>query len=158
MRHHYLITTRSCCEVVPVHLFCCCLFLRQSNRISGFCWSLTSVRVWSVLIKSKKHRLWLVSLNVSGIDGRFRKGWNHVGRSGSCGALRMPPDPHRPSFASSDFTDLNLMKNSFFITERKQRSGEQKQADDLHRQRSNWGWGKTVWGQWQHSDLGDPGR
>lgn len=121
MRHLYLITTRSCCEVVPVHLFCCCLFLRQSNRISGFCWSLTSVLVWSALIKSKKHRLLLVSLNVSGIDGRFRKGWVHVGRSGSCGALRVPPDPHRPSFASSDFTDLNLMKNSFLITERKQR-------------------------------------
>lgn len=48
----------------------------------------------------------------------------------------MPPDPHRPSFASSDFTDLNLMKNSF-LREKTERSGEQKEADDLHRQRSN---------------------
>lgn len=110
-----LLTMRHCCGAVPVHLFFCALFLKQSRCISWFCWSLTSVHVWSVLIKSNKHRPW--PLNECQIKRRGNRweiweGWLHVGRSGSCG---VPWAPSR--FASSAFIDLNLMKNCVLVTE-----------------------------------------
>lgn len=58
-------------------------FQRHSQHISGLGWSLTSVHVWSVLIKSNKHKLWALNewqINACGIDRRS-------GRMSSCGKM-----------------------------------------------------------------------
>lgn len=69
-----------------------------------------------------------VRLNVWGIDGRFGRDefmWEDLEVVELCG----PP----PFFASSDFIDLNLMKNSVLVTERHSEDGGAKQADNSHR-------------------------